>query len=197
MPTFTLRPTRESDIHALHAIHVHYVANTVSTFAIEPTPVEKLLASFHGLRSLGLPYIVAVDAAADENAAAPAILGSIYVAPFRGAKGAYRHTVEFSLFCHPEHKGEGVGTALLTRLLAVLRDPEEWGEEWIGAGWRGEEGRIRQVIGCMALDEGGKNGGWGLKEWYGRFGFEQVGHLKGVGKKFGRWIDTVYLQLSL
>lgn len=189
-PTFTLRPIRESDIPALHAIHVHYVSNTVNTFALEPTPPpppDELLSKFRVLRSLGLPCIVAVDSAAAEDVGPPVILGSIYVSPFRSAKGAYRQTVEFSLFCHPEHKGAGVGSALLMRLLDVLRKPEQWGGDWIGADWRGEEGIVREVIGCMALDEGGAKGGWGLKEWYERFGFEQVGHLKRVGKKFGKW----------
>jgi L-amino acid N-acyltransferase len=28
-------------------------------------------------------------------------------------------------------------------------------------------------------------------------GFERVGHLKQVGAKFGRWLDLVFLQLTL
>ena len=30
-----------------------------------------------------------------------------------------------------------------------------------------------------------------------RYGFEQVGHLREVGFKFGRWLDVVYLQKML
>jgi phosphinothricin acetyltransferase len=30
-----------------------------------------------------------------------------------------------------------------------------------------------------------------------KFHFEQVGHLKQVGFKFGRWLDVVYMELIL
>jgi phosphinothricin acetyltransferase len=30
-----------------------------------------------------------------------------------------------------------------------------------------------------------------------RFGFEQVGHFKQVGYKFGRWLDVIYLERLL
>jgi phosphinothricin acetyltransferase len=30
-----------------------------------------------------------------------------------------------------------------------------------------------------------------------KFGFVEVGRLKSVGFKFGRWLDTVYMQLML
>jgi phosphinothricin acetyltransferase len=39
----------------------------------------------------------------------------------------------------------------------------------------------------MALDETGMKGGWALKEWYEKRGFEMGGHLKKVGRKFDRW----------
>ncbi|OJD32222.1 gcn5 family acetyltransferase [Diplodia corticola] len=189
-PDYTLRPARESDIPALNAIHAHYVAHTVATFATTPLSDAGFLAAFGAVRAAGLPYLVAADAFNTP-------IGYASAAPFRGAEAAYRQTVEFAVFCHPDSTGKGIGSALLQRLLDVLRSPEEWGEDWIGEAWRGDEGRVRQVIGCMALDETGRRGGWGLKEYYEGFGFEHAGTLKEVGRKFGRWIDTVYVQLSL
>ncbi|ESK83812.1 gnat family n-acetyltransferase [Moniliophthora roreri MCA 2997] len=172
--TISLRPARESDCSTLWAIQCHYINNTK-------------------MRQSGLPYIVACDPSSSEP---DKPIGSIYVSPFRGTRPGYKHTVEFSLFCAPDSVGRGVGSVLLSRLLEVLKHPENWGEEWISKRWIGEE-RVMQIIGVMALDGTGKKGDWALKEWYERFGFEQVGHLKKVGRKFGRWIDTVYLQLSL
>ncbi|KAI3596122.1 gnat family n-acetyltransferase [Moniliophthora roreri] len=191
--TISLRPARESDCSTLWAIQCHYINNTVSTFLVQPLELEIYLENFQKMRQSGLPYIIACDPSSSEP---DKPIGSIYVSPFRGTRPGYKHTVEFSLFCAPDSVGQGVGSVLLSRLLEVLKHPESWGEEWISKRWIGEE-RVMQIIGVMALDETGKKGGWALKEWYERSGFEQVGHLKKVGRKFGRWIDTVYLQLSL
>lgn len=188
MSALALRPVLESDIPALNAIHAHYVQHTVSTFMLTPLDATAALAKYHSLRAAGLPYIVALNS----HTGAP--IGYAYCTGFRGAKGGYRHTLELSIFCHPN---QGAGTALLTRLIDVLRAPQEWSAEWIDGSWRTDAGRARVLIACMSLDETAAKGGWALKEWYERFGFEMVGHLKGVGNKFERWIDTVYLQLAI
>ncbi|EOD44180.1 putative gnat family n-acetyltransferase protein [Neofusicoccum parvum UCRNP2] len=184
--SLTLRPARASDVPELHAINAHFVENTVLTFVTTPLSYPDFFNKYHSIRSSGLPYIVALDASADDP---DAPIGSVRVSHFRGSQAdAYRHTVELSLFCHPEHTGKGVGSALLTRLLDVLRRPEEWGEEWIGKEWCRDDVRVREVIGVMAVDDQSEwKGGLGLKEWYERFGFEEVGRLRRVGRKFGRW----------
>ncbi|KAJ7740272.1 acyl-CoA N-acyltransferase [Mycena maculata] len=194
--SLTIRPVRASDVPELHAINTYFIENTVLTFVTTPLSYPEFFSKYDSIRFNRLPYIVAVDASADDP---DAPIGSVHVSPFRGSQAtAYRHTVELSLFCHSDHTGKGVGKALLTRLLDVLRRPEEWGEEWIGREWCRDDVRVREVIGVMAVDDQSEwNGGLGLKEWYERFGFEEVGRLKRVGRKFGRWIDTVYLQLSL
>ncbi|KAJ7213260.1 acyl-CoA N-acyltransferase [Mycena rebaudengoi] len=194
--TMLLRPACESDAPALNKIHAHYVRHTVITFSVTPLSDPAFLSKYRSIRYAGLPYIVAVNASAPNP---EHLVGYIYVSPFRGTHlGAYRHTVELTLYCDPNYTGKGVGTALLERLLDILRQPEEWEEEWIGKEWSREDGRVPEVIGVVAVDdESDWKGGLGLMEWYGQFRFEKVGRLKQVGTKFGRWIDTVYLQLSL
>lgn len=65
--------------------------------------------------------------------------------------------VEISLFCDPERQGQGIGSALLRRLL------EELGK-----------GEVKQVIAVMSVDEAGPEKGLKLKAFYERFGFEAV-----------------------
>jgi hypothetical protein len=47
------------------------------------------------------------------------------------------------------------------------------------------------------VDEEGWKGGLGLRDWYVNWGFTEVGRMKGVGWKLGRWVDVVMLQLEL
>ena len=91
------------------------------------------------------------------------------------AKPAYRHTVEDSVYLSPGWGGRGVGTALLSGLLA----------ECATAG-------ARQVIAVIA--DTGSDASAALHR---RFCFTHAGLLSGVGRKHGRWIDTVLMQKDL
>jgi L-amino acid N-acyltransferase YncA len=108
-------------------------------------------------------------------AAAGAVVGGYaYAAPWR-PKPAYRHTVEDTVYVSPGHTGRGIGGALLGALLA--------GCERAGA---------RQVIAVIA-----DTGGDASAALHRRFGFVQAGRLCGVGRKHGRWVDTVLMQRDL
>ncbi|KAF2503250.1 acyl-CoA N-acyltransferase [Lophium mytilinum] len=188
-PQVALRAAGEGDIPHINAIHAFYVLNTVITFTITPATDDEALSKFRAVVSQGLPYIVAVD-----NVTAD-IVGFAYASGFRTGKSGYRHTVEISLFCHPDHRAKGAGTLLLRKLIEVMKHPEDHADFVTVA--RDEDARVRNLIACMAVDEQSGKNGLGLKEYYEKFGFEQMGHLKRVGHKFDRWIDTIYLQLSL
>ena len=175
----------------------------VITFAIEPRTLEDFRSGYETVKTEGLPYIVAVDPSVPGE-----ILGYASASQFRGSLEAYKHTVEISLFCHPEHQGKGLGTQLLRTLLQALRDPVSNAECFPpGAA---EPRVVKQVLVVMAVDETGKGQGLKLKEFYEREGFTLVssflvghlahrihpadkkknGHLKQVGFKFGRWYDS-------
>ncbi|KAF7364713.1 hypothetical protein MVEN_00341100 [Mycena venus] len=106
---------------------------------------------------------------------------------------AYCHTVEITVFVHPEHLTRGIGSAMMDGLLFRLRNPESL------QGWALSKApaAITEVLCIMAIDVNGKDSGYGLRDWYSRWGFQEVGRLKRVGFKFGIWIDTSILQLSL
>jgi L-amino acid N-acyltransferase YncA len=177
----TLRPCRADDIPAIASINQYYVDNTVISLALTPAPEEEFLKRFEGIGKEGLPYIVAVD---DDDA----VLGYCYAAGFRSERKGYRHTVEISLFCHHEHTAKGVGRQLLQKLIAVIKAPEQY-PEYI-ARPRSEEDSVRVVLSIMSVDETGWNKGLGLRDFYVKHGFEEVGHIKNVGYKFDRWCGT-------
>lgn len=89
-------------------------------------------------------------------------------------RSAYRRTVENSIYVHHEHHRRGIGSLLLQELIVHARN---LGHRVIIAGIDGEQ------TASVALHT--------------KFHFEKVGHLKQVGFKFGRWLDVIYMQLSL
>lgn len=181
MPT-VIRPAVAADVPQLNAIHTYYVENTISTFALVPYTLEQTSANLLAVQSTGLPYIVAVDQDSEEEE----IVGYGYLSPFRSAKGGYLHTVELSLYCHPEHLSRGIGSVMMRKILEVVLHPERFESDWLGESRRGQ-GRVREVVACMSVDPAKEADGQGLARWYGRFGFERAGRLKRVGRKFDQW----------
>jgi phosphinothricin acetyltransferase len=96
-----------------------------------------------------------------------------YAARFRD-RAAYAHTCEDSIYVADEARGYGIGTVLLLALIEAAR----------GAGFR----QMIAVIG------GGEPAPVAL---HGKCGFVHTGRMRHVGFKFGRLLDTVYMQCDL
>jgi len=167
--------------------------NTVVSFLIKHPPPEYIRSRFEASKGRGLPYLVA-EVETSENRSQ--VAGFAYASAFRGYMLGYGATVEMSIFCHPEHLGKGAGSGLMCRLLQSLRETNHIFSE---AGHEDEpqEFAVKQVLAVMSVDDEKPDKGLGLRDWYVKWGFEQVGRLRKVGLKNGRWIDTIYLQLSL
>jgi L-amino acid N-acyltransferase YncA len=100
--------------------------------------------------------------------------GYAYAGPYR-PRPAYRFTVENSIYLDPAIHRRGVGLVLLRRLI----------EESEKRGYR----QMIAVIGDSA-----NAGSIGVHM---RCGFQMIGTHPNVGLKFGRWLDTVMMQLPL
>ena len=103
-----------------------------------------------------------------------AVVGYAYAGPYR-ARPAYRFSVENSIYLDPAAQGKRIGTQLMQVLIA---ESEKRGYRLMVA-----------VIGDSA-----NAASIGVHT---RAGFEMVGTLQNVGLKFGRWLDTVLMQLPL
>lgn len=101
------------------------------------------------------------------------VIGHAYAIQFRD-RAAYVRTCENSIYVADELRGRGVGRALLTGLIAGAR----------GAGFE----QMIAVIG------GGEPASVAL---HARVGFVHAGRMRSVGYKFGRKLDTVYMQNDL
>ena len=102
------------------------------------------------------------------------VAGYSYAAPYR-SRSAYRFAIENSVYVDHRLNRRGIGRALLPALIA-----------------RCQAGDWRQMI--AIIGDSGNAASIGLHE---QFGFRLAGTLRGVGFKFGRWVDTVLMQRAL
>ena len=102
------------------------------------------------------------------------VLGFSSFGEFRGAFSGYRHSVEHSVHVRAEARGGGIGRQLVAALFPLAAAQGK--HVMIGAVDAANEGSLR---------------------FHERLGFEQVGHLKEVGRKFDRWLDLVFVQRFL
>jgi phosphinothricin acetyltransferase len=101
------------------------------------------------------------------------VIGFAALSTYRDRAG-YRTTVENSVYVHRDHQRRGVGRLLLTALLDVARD----------SGFHTVVARIdSQSAGSLALHRS--------------LGFVEVGVERQIGRKFGRWLDSVIMQKML
>jgi L-amino acid N-acyltransferase YncA len=103
-----------------------------------------------------------------------AVVGYAYAGPFR-PRPAYRFTVENSVYLDPAAQGKRIGTQLMQ---ALITESQKRGYRLMVA-----------VIGDSA-----NAASIGVHT---RAGFRMVGTHQNVGLKFGRWLDTVQMELPL
>jgi len=102
------------------------------------------------------------------------ILGYGYCTLYR-TRSAYRYTLEDSIYVKQGFQGKGIGKAVLTELIA-----------------RCAALNYRQIIAVI-----GDSANAGSIRLHASLGFVRAGLLRSSGFKFGRWVDSVYMQLPL
>ncbi|WP_062226900.1 GNAT family N-acetyltransferase [Aureimonas frigidaquae] len=167
MSAFTLRDAQAADIAAITDIYRHAVLYGTATYELTPPDAAEMSSRMAALQTDGYPYIVAVSGSGETVAYA-------YAGPFR-TRPAYRWSVEDSIYIHPDHQGKGIGRALLTRLVELCSE-------------RG----FRQMVAVI----GGADNMASIR-LHERAGFTMIGTFEGSGFKFGRWVDTVLMQMRL
>jgi L-amino acid N-acyltransferase YncA len=161
-----IRNATEADVPDIQAIYAYHVLHGTGTFEEDPPSVEEMAERFHKVVDHGHVWLVAIDATG--------VLGYGYYAPFRD-RSAYRFTVEDSIYVREDVRGQGVGKALVTRLIELAT----------------AQG-MRQMI--AVIGDADNVGSIGV---HASLGFHHVGTMKAVGVKFDHWLDVVTMQRSL
>lgn len=191
-----IRDARPDDLAAIIRIYNHYVESSVTTFDVEPVTAEQRaewFAQFGG----EFPMLVCEEAGEEDGGEEgdaggrsniggaggegnigsdgddANILGFAYYLPYR-AKPGYDATRETTVYVRAGIERRGVGSALYRELIR-----------------RAEAGGVHVLIAVL----GGRNRA--SEALHRKFGFEQVGHCREVGRKFDQWVDTYTWQRIL
>jgi phosphinothricin acetyltransferase len=162
-----IRPAHAGDAEAVRAIRNHAIEHSTALWTDTPLSPADGAAWLAQHLARGSAFVAELPGAPGE------VAGFAAYGPWRQFDG-YRHTVENSVYVREDRHGRGVGSALLGTIIDAARDA----------------GHHVMIAGI----EAGNSASVRLHE---RFGFEQVGTVREVGVKFGRWLDLTLLRLAL
>jgi phosphinothricin acetyltransferase len=159
-----VRKALEGDLPSILDIYNEVISSSTAIYTDEPVTLDNRMAWFTQQQERGFPVLVAIASEGD-------VIGYSAFGDWRGAWSGYRHTVEHSVHVRVDRRGAGVGRQLVESLfphaLAL--------------------GKHVMIGGIDASN----NASIRLHE---RLGFQQVAHFREVGRKFGRWLDLVFMQ---
>ncbi|HYZ64722.1 MAG TPA: GNAT family N-acetyltransferase [Acetobacteraceae bacterium] len=161
-----IRSATIADLPEIQSIYAHHVLHGAGSFEEDPPSVEEMQRRYQAIVGRGWSYIVATDETG--------VLGYAYFSQMRERSG-YRYTAENSIYVRDDVRGQGVGKALVARL---LQDATAMG--------------FRQMV--AVIGDSDNVGSIGV---HASLGFQRAGLLRASGFKFGRWVDTVFMQRAL
>lgn len=161
-----IRDAVPADLPAITAIYAHHVLHGAGTFEEVPPTEAEMATRIAEVQDQGWAWLVAEEAGET--------LGFAYFSQFR-PRSAYRFAAENSVYVRNDIRGQGVGKALVAKLLE-------------GADAAG----FRQMFAVIGDSE--NVGSIGLHV---SLGFRQAGVLRAAGVKFGRWLDVVFMQRAV
>lgn len=103
-----VRPSRDGDLAAIHAIYAHHVLTGFGSFEEVPPDLAELTRRRGEILARNLPYLVAEHGGR--------VAGYCYAGPYR-PRSAYRHSLEDSIYVAPEAGRRGIGRSLLGALI--------------------------------------------------------------------------------
>jgi len=167
MSEHRIRAATLHDLGALTEIYNHYIVHSAITFDLHPFTAAGRRAWFDDHAGSG-PHrlLVAVGERGD-------CVGYSTSSRWR-PKPAYDTTAEVSVYCHPEARGRGYGTALYEALFAALEAED-----------------VHTIVAGVSLPNPAS------LSLHRKLGFRQVGTFHEVGRKFDKLWDVAWFERSL
>jgi L-amino acid N-acyltransferase YncA len=160
-----VRCTRKQHAAAILDIFNEAIAHTTALYEYQLRTAGNIRTWFAHKEAGGFPVIGAEQAGV--------LVGFATYGTFR-ERAAYKYTVEHSVYVHKDHRGRGIGTALMRELIAAAREQQ-----------------YHVLIGGIDLSNTSS------AALHQRLGFTCTGTIHQVAYKFGRWLDLSFYQLIL
>jgi L-amino acid N-acyltransferase len=168
MAGFQIIDATEAHLPGVMAIFNHAVRETFSIWSETETTLDQRRTWLAMRNGAGFPVVVAIDPSRPND-----VLGYGSFGVFRDFPG-YVKTVEHSVYVAPDAQRRGVGRAILAELVT-----------------RAKAKRLAAMVGGI---DSANAASIALHE---QAGFEIQGNLKGVGRKFGKNLDLVFMVKAL
>ena len=156
----------EAHAEAILAILNEAIVNSTAIYDYRPRPLESMPPWFATKQAHGYPIVGVEDVSGE-------LIGFGTYGQFRD-RPAYKYTVEHSVYVKRDHRGRGVGRAILQDLIEIARAKD-----------------MHVLVG--GIDASNKSS----ITFHERLGFRHAGTIQQAGFKFGRWLDLAFYQLVL
>jgi phosphinothricin acetyltransferase len=156
------------ELHAQQVLDILNEAIVTSTalYDYKPRTLESMAGWFRVKENGRFPVIGAENEDGE-------LMGFASYGTFR-AWPAYKYSVEHSVYVHKDHRGKGLGLALMRRLIDAARQQQ-----------------LHCMVGVIDMEN---TASISLHE---TLGFAHAGTVRQAGFKFGRWLDVGFYQLLL
>lgn len=167
----SIRNVKSSDAARLLEIYSYYVENTAVSFECEVPSFAEFENRIITTKEK-YPYIVCE---CDGKVA-----GYAYAGPY-SSRGAYAWTVTTSIYVDKDYRRCQIGSLLYTEIEKELK----------------EMGMVNVLAAVAYTDPEDERLTHDSYKFHTKMGYEKVAQLKGVGKKFGKWYDILWMQKVL
>lgn len=171
MSEILIRDVRAEDAARLLEIYSYYVLNTAVSFEYEVPSVEEFKGRIKKITEK-YPYLVCVK---DDK-----IVGYVYASAY-STRSAYDWTVATSIYLDRDHRRQGIGKLLYKELEERLKS----------------NGIVNLLAGVAFSETEDEYLSHDSYRFHLSEGYIKVAHMKGIGKKFDRWYDLLWLQKKI
>lgn len=160
-----IRKASEEDIEQLRDIYNEAILHTTATFDMEEKSLENRQNWFYSHQGrFGL--FVAVEG--------NKVLGFVSLSRYRN-RAAFDETLEDAIYVREESRGQKIGTALLSYMMAFAK----------------EQAGIHSIISMITAENEISS------HLHKKLGFTYCGTIKDAGRKFGRYLDVDIYQIMV
>ena len=167
----TIRDARVTDAERLLEIYAHYVLNTAVSFEYTVPSLSEFRERIRKTKEK-YPYLVC------ENA--HEVIGYAYAGPY-SPREAYAWTAAASIYVDPAHRRRGAGSLLYEALEERLR----------------RQGIVNLLAGAAYCEQEDPYLTHDSFLFHQKMGFALAARMPGIGKKFGRWYDLLWMQKKI